>query len=974
MQSMKFRALLAGLACLSLSPTVFAQSQGVTPTVASEAELVWARLDAFPTAVEQGRAFIRPMVFERVALAEGLMRDTLWGAPLEDSPAAANPLVLWLPKPDGTFERFSVVESPIMSPALQAEHANFKTFLGQGIDDPHATLRCDWTDHGFRAQVLTHEGSWYIDPYTFGNTSYYVSYFRRDYFADHQFACSTTGEPIPTSEPVFTDRVPVTRRQYRLALSCTGEYAAFHGGTVALAESAMTTAINRVTQVYESELSIRLQLVDFNTYTNAATDPFTNNNGSTMLGQNQTTCDASPGNANYDIGHVFSTGGGGIAQLGCVCSTGNKARGVTGSGAPVGDPFTIDYVAHEMGHQFNGPHTFAYCGGANNSYEPGSGSTIMAYAGICGADDLQAHSDPYFFHSSIDSIKSFIAAGGNCSSNTTLANEPPTVVGASARSIPEQTAFYLTGSGADANGHALTFSWEERDAGSLPLASLPTAASGSIFRPLVPKTVPTRYFPALDDVFDGSLDIGEYYPNPAANRTLNFRLTARDNIAGNGGTTNTTTNSTVTIVSTAGPFQVTAPNTGVTLTGGGTTTVTWNVANTTAAPISTANVSIALTTDAGANWTVLLASTPNDGSEVVTVPNITTSTGRIKVESVGNTYFDVSNVNFSIAGATVPPNPVATSASPGTICAGQNSNLTGIVAAGIVIDWYTGSCGGTFVGTGNPLVVSPASTTTYFSRSRRTSDGAVSTGCGSVTVTVNPVATDPTNASSDRTNFCSDDTGDISLTATGGSGTNLRWYTDSCGGTFVGAGSPLVLASPTSTTTYYARWESTCGNSNCASTTVTVAPAPSDPSSASVDRDQFCSTDAGSITLSAVGGTGATLAWYSGSCGGTPVGTGSPLVIDSPETSTTYFARWESACGNSNCVSVSVDATSASTDFNNDGLFPDTLDIDDFLSVFSGGPCSNDPNCDAIDFNGDGLFPDTADIDAFLAVFSGGTC
>jgi hypothetical protein len=792
--------------------------------------------------------------------------------------------------------------------------------------------------------------------------------------ADHQFVCSTTGDPVPVDEPVFTDRVPVTRRQYRLALSCTGEYAAFHGGTVALAESAMTTAMNRVTGVYEAELGIRMVIVDFNTYTNSGTDPFTNNSGSTMLGQNQATCDASPGNANYDIGHVFSTGGGGIAQLGCVCSTGNKARGVTGQPSPIGDPFTIDYVAHEMGHQFNGPHTFAYCGGANGSYEPGSGSTIMAYAGICGADNLQPNSDPYFFHSSIDSIKAFVAAGGACSTNTTTTNEPPTVSGAANITIPEQTAFSLTGSASDLNGDPLTYSWEERDAGSLPLASLPTAASGSIFRPRVPLTTPTRFFPALDDVFDGSLDIGEYYPNPAANRTLNFRLTARDNVAGNGGTTNTTASTTVTIVSTAGPFTITAPNSAVTLTSGGTTTVTWNVANTTAAPISTANVSIALTTDAGANWTTLLASTPNDGSEVVTLPSITTSTGRMRVQAVGSTYYDVSNANFSIGGATPPPTPVNVSASPGTVCAGGATSLSALIASGSVGDWYTGSCGGTFVGTGNPLVVTPSVPTTYFVRARRTSDGAVSTNCGSVTVNIASPPTDPASAASDRSNFCSDDAGTISLTATGGTGTNLRWYEASCGGTFVGAGSPLVLASPTTTTTYFARWENSCGNSNCASTTVTVAPAPSDPTGASVDRDAFCSTDAGQITLTATGGTGATLAWYADSCGGTSVGTGSPLVIDSPTVSTTYFARWESACGNSACASVSVNATGASTDFNNDGLFPDTADIDDLLSVFSGGPCSNDPLCDGIDYNGDGLFPDTADIDAFLSVFSGGGC
>ncbi|MFO0830882.1 MAG: M12 family metallo-peptidase [Phycisphaerales bacterium] len=974
--------LSMGLAWLAGASALSAQvATGVTG-VATEPDQVWAQLGAFPPAVEAGRPFIRPLQYQRVALAEGLMHDTLWTAPREATPAANQPLILWLPKPDGTFERFSVVESPIMTPDFQAVRPDVRTFVGQGMDDPAATLRCDWTTLGFRAQVLSPGGAWYIDPYTFFNTTYYVSYFKRDFWKDtSDWHCETTGEPIPQAEPVFGDRVVTTLRTYRLALAATGEYTAFFGGTVANAQSAMITSVNRVTGVYEKEVGIRLSLINNTSiiYTNSGTDPYTNNNGSTMLGQNQTNLTTVIGSANYDIGHVFSTGGGGVAGLGVVCNTSNKARGVTGSSAPTGDAYDIDYVAHEMGHQFNAPHTFAgttgSCAGNGTSsaaYEPGSGSTIMGYAGICGADDLQPHSDPYFHHASIDTINAFKVGSGACSVNTSTTNNPPTVAGAAARSIPKQTAFYLTGSGSDPDGNALTFEWEEHDAGNLRTLATGDNGSGPLFRPRVPTSSPTQYFPALDDVFDGTLDAGDIWP--VSGRTLNFRLTARDNVAGGGGTTNTTSNSTVTIVAAAGPFQVTAPNTAVSLTGGGSTTVTWNVASTTAAPISAASVSIALTTDAGANWTTLLASTPNDGSEAVTLPNISTTTARIKVEAVGNSFFDVSNTNFTITGVTAPPTPINVSASPNPACTGQPTSLSAIIAVGSVGDWYTGSCNGTFVGTGNPLVVTPAGTTTYFVRARRTSDGALSSACGSVTVTMNATPSAPTGASSDRTGFCADDAGTISLTATGGSGSNLRWYTGSCGGTFVGTGTPLVIASPAATTTYYARWENNCASSDCVTTTVEVAPAAASPSSAAVDRGEFCSTDAGTITLTATGGSGTTLAWYADACAGTPVGTGSPLVIDSPAVSTTYFARWETACAASGCVSVGVNATIASTDFNNDGLFPDTADLDDMLSVFSGGSCSNDPNCGSIDFNGDGLFPDTADIDAFLLVFSGGSC
>jgi hypothetical protein len=449
-------------------------------------------------------------------------------------------------------------------------------------------------------------------------------------------------------------------RTYRLALACTGEYASFHGGTVPLVRAAMITSVNRVVGVYEKEVGIRMVLVPNNDtliFLNAGTDPYSNTNGSAMLSQNQTTIDARIGSANYDIGHVFSTGGGGVASLACVCVNGMKARGVTGSPQPIGDPFDIDYVAHEMGHQFGANHTFnsitGSCGGGNRvasrAYEPGSGSTIMAYAGICGSDDLQPNSDPYFHTASYDEIIAYTnnGTGNSCAVITNTGNLAPIVnVPAGGFFIPRSTPFALTGSASDPNNDPLTYDWQQFDLGPAGTWNNPSG-NAPIFRVWNPTTSPTRTFPRLQNLLNNTTPVGEILPTYG--RTLTFRLVARDNKAGGGGVNYAQIQ--FQVDGNSGPFTVTYPNTNVTLPGYSTPTVTWNVANTNVLPVNCQFVNILLSVNGGNTFPIVLkANTPNDGSEEVLLPDNQTTQARIKVEAVGNIFFDISNVNFSIQG------------------------------------------------------------------------------------------------------------------------------------------------------------------------------------------------------------------------------------------------------------------------------------------------------------------------------------
>jgi subtilisin-like proprotein convertase family protein len=653
---------------------------------------IWKPIDERTLDVAQNTRQIIPATYRTLALDLDALKTSLQQAPNRFAEGAVLLApTIEIPMPDGSTTRFQVYSDPVMEEGLAVQFPYIQSFTGFSKDDPTAYLRFDYTQFGFHAMVLSAKtGTMYIDPYSKSDTKHYISYWRSEFYKTNTkfFNCEFQGEvDIHGAAGGATLRAGDCKyRNYRLALACTGEYATFCGGTVAAVVAAMNTSMTRVNGVYEKEVGVHMNLVANNTaitYLVASSDPYTNTNGSTMLGQNQTTCDNVIGTANYDIGHVFSTGGGGVAYLNSPCST-NKARGVTGSSSPVGDPFDIDYVAHEMGHQFGGNHTFnattGSCSGNFNSgttVEPGSGTTIMAYAGICGTtNNVQSNSDAYFHGVNLTEIAANVVSGtsSTCAALTTPANLAPTANAGLDYSIPKGTPFTLSGSGTDPDGNALTYCWEQTNA-NYTSANPPTATqtSGAVFRSLSPVSVPTRTFPKMATIVANTTSTWEVLPTVA--RALAFRLTVRDNQIAGGCTAED--NSVVNVINTSAPFLVTVPTlTGISYPVGSSQTVTWDVVGTTAAPINCANVDILLSTDGGLTYPItLLANTPNDGSEIISIPNNPTTTARIMVKGSDNIFFDISNNNFTIV-FSGPTYTMTTATPSAAACATNTASYT----------------------------------------------------------------------------------------------------------------------------------------------------------------------------------------------------------------------------------------------------------------------------------------------------------
>jgi len=567
-------------------------------------------------------------------------------------------VVVGLPLPDGSMVNYQFSRSSVMPDELARKYPQIQTFKAVDVDNPANRGSFDITPQGFHG-MFHHDGKWvFIDPELRDDTGNYVAYYGTDaepLVARQQDTVIRPGllTTDVTANSPFSSRplIGTTLRTYRLAMSAAAEYTAFHGGkTRALA--AIVTLITRVNEVFERDLSIKFELVANNddiVYVDRFNDPFDNSEDDAEA--NADNLPTIIPNSDFDIGHVLNTGGGGLAFLSGVCQNINKSIGMTGVGTPTGDAFYIDYVAHELGHQLGANHTFNgasfSCSGGNRTqataWEPGSGSTIMGYAGICGFQDLQENSDPHFHTGSIQQILETAERAG-CGTVTTIQNTIPIADAGADFTIPANMPFKLEGSGSDTDGDGLTYIWEQYDTGtrSTGRSSMIDNGSRPLFRSLQPSPSPDRYLPDLVDYAAGSLKIGEAIPTTS--RDLNFRLTVRD---GKGGVA--TDEMKVTVVAGGSLFQITEPVQGSVLEAGATTFIRWDVANTDQSPISCAAVDILMSDNGDENFDVTIASgTANDGEHEFTVASNASSNSVIMVRCASSGFFALSSGSLTI--------------------------------------------------------------------------------------------------------------------------------------------------------------------------------------------------------------------------------------------------------------------------------------------------------------------------------------
>ena len=591
--------------------------------------------------------------------------------------------VISLPNTAGKMERFLIWETSNFEPALQAQFPNIKSFTGKGMTDPNATIYFSTSDQGIQTMVLRSDTqSEFMEPIK-GESEKYVLY-RSDKRAKGALplSCTTEEKVLATNLMSKTAKTKISDRVFRtmrLALSCTGEYATYHTGTVQGTLAAMNATMTRVNGVFNKDLALKLVIIADNSkviYTNPSTDPYTAVTGGkapTAWNQElQNTLTSVIGEANYDTGHLFgaSGGGGNAGCIGCVCDSGKGSAYTSPSNnKPEGDLFDIDFVAHEFGHQLGATHTFSHdIEDTGTNVEPGSGSTIMAYAGLTDYD-VQSNSDDYFAFASINQIQENLAPK-TCPVQTAITTAVFGVNAGPDYTIPKSTPFVLKGTTSGTTTGSFTYVWEQNDtavttAGANSIA-IADKADGPLFRSFPPRASLIRYFPAYNSVLINRFS-STWESLSSIGRTLTFVLTARDNAALGSGQT-ASDQVLVTVSNTAGPFEVTSQaSTDLSWNPSSTQTITWNV-NGTNVLSGAANVNIKLSTDGGLTFPItLISNTPNDGSQAIVVPAVTALKCRILVEPTNSIFYSINPTPFAIGYTTVSACNTYTFTTPITI-------------------------------------------------------------------------------------------------------------------------------------------------------------------------------------------------------------------------------------------------------------------------------------------------------------------